>query len=154
MNAMSASTSIVHTKDTPALGPAHPLYSNISLAPLSPTSTLTTIAGQLATSPSNPTPKRLSDQLTFCLSNFKHCLNEAGATVHDLTRLTYYFTERAWEEEDVVKAMMETVALWLEGHRPTSTLVVVKGLAGPEFLCEIEGQAIVSKASDGEQGQD
>lgn len=142
----SSNTPVVQTKDTPALGPAQSLYSNISLAPLSPTTTLITISGQLATSPSNPTPKRLS--------NFAHCLNEAGASVHDLTKLTYYFTERAWEEEDVVKVMMETVAPWLDRHRPASTLVVVKGLAGPEFLCEIEGQAVVSKASGGLQGQE
>ena len=57
----------------------------------------------------------------------------------------YYFTERAWEEEDALKLVIEVVGKWLGGHRPASCLLVVKGLSQPEFLCEFEAQAVVQR---------
>lgn len=145
---MALNTSIVQTKDTPALGPPHPLYSNITVAQLSQFTSLITIAGQVATRADGTAPKSLTEQVDHCLSKLSHCLGEAGATVHDLTKLTYYITERAWEEEDAMKVLLRHVEPWLEGHRPASSLLVVRRLSRPEFLCEFEGQAVVRRAEE------
>lgn len=150
---MASSNSLVQTKDTPALGPSHPLYSNITLVPFSPTTTLITIAGQVATTPDGTVPKSLPEQISLCLSKLSHCLHEAGATVHDLTRFMYYFTERAWEQDDAMKILLECVEPWLEGHRPASCLLVVRRLSRPELLCEFEGQAVIKRVDGEGQGQ-
>lgn len=136
--------------DPPALGPGHPLYAHITSVPIGG-STLLTIAGQVPRIPptkENPhphpsAPSGLRAQMELCLSRLSICLEASGAKVTDLTRLMYYFTERAWEEEDAMKLVTEVVGKWLGGHRPASVLLVVKGLSQPEFLCEFEGQAVV-----------
>lgn len=59
----------VQSKDTPALGPAHPLYSDITIAPLSPTTSLPTIVGQAADAPDGTVPhKALGEQIDLSLS--------------------------------------------------------------------------------------
>lgn len=142
---MATSNSLVRTKDTPQLGLPHPLYSNITTASLSTSTTLVTIAGQVATNPDGTAPKTLGDQIELCLQKLSRCLEQAGGTVHDMTRFTYYFTERAWEEDDAMKLLLGKVEPWLGGHRPASTLLVVRRLSRPEYLCEFEAQAVVGK---------
>lgn len=146
---MALHASIVHTKDSLTLGPPHPLYSNITTVQLSPTTSFITIAGQAATGADGTIPKSLPEQIDLCLSKLSVCLREAGATPRDLTKLTYYITERAWEEEDAMKVLLRHVGPWLEGHRPASSLLVVRRLSRPEFLCEFEGQAVVKRAEEG-----
>jgi enamine deaminase RidA (YjgF/YER057c/UK114 family) len=83
--------------------------------------------------------------MELCLSRVSTCLEASGAKITDMTRLMYYITERAWEEDDVLKLVTDVVGKWLQGHRPASCFLVVKALSQPEYLCEFEAQAVVSR---------
>lgn len=113
-----------------------------------------TVAGQVAIPPPSPAspasparkvPRGLRAQIEVCLSRVSTCLEASGAKVTDMTRLMYYLTERAWEEEDALKLVLEVVGKWLDGHRPASCFLVVKSLSQPEYLCEFEAQAVVAR---------
>lgn len=147
---MASSSSLVSTIDPPSHRPGHPLYSDITTVPLGPNITFVTIAGQVAIPPhtSTPAPKAprgLRAQVELCLSRVSTCLEASGAEITDMTRLMHYLTERAWEEEDALKLVIEVVGKWLGGHRPASCFLVVKSLSQPEFLCEFEAQAVVAR---------
>lgn len=144
-----ASPSLVKTIDPPSLGPGHPVYSHITIVPIGDTNFIT-IAGQIAQplpSPTSPVkvPRGLRAQMELCLQRLSICLEASGAKKTDMTRLMYYFTERAWEEEDALRLVVEVVGGWLEGHRPASCCLIVKALSQPEYLCEFEAQAVVRR---------
>ena len=152
---MAAPKSLVTTLNPPSLGPEHPLYSQITIAPIGPNINFITIAGQTASpmvpSSSPPSaadskiPHGLRAQMELSLSRISACLEASGAKITDMTRLMYYLTERAWEEEDALKLVLEVVGKWLQGHRPASVFLVVKALNQPEFLCEFEAEAVVAR---------
>ena len=143
---MASTSTLVMTLDPPSLGPAHPLYSDVTIVPMGPNVNLITIAGQVAQPPpsqiSPKVPRHLRAQMELCLSRVSTCLEASGAKVTDMTRLMYYITERAWEEDDVLNLVTEVVGKWLQGHRPASCFLVVKALSQPEYLCEFEAQAV------------
>lgn len=101
-----------------------------------------TIAGQPPVDPNGNTPDTLAEQIDLCLSRLSTCLTEAKAKKHDMIRLMYYFTEKAWEDPKALDLVTEKVMPWLDGHRPASCLLVVKSLSVPQFMCEFEAQAI------------
>ena len=135
--------SLVSTLDPPSLGPKNPVYSNVTIVPLSDTMKMITVAGQVATTPTDEVPETLAAQMDLCLSKVLTCLEASGARIEDMTRFMYYFTERAWEQEDALKLAVDTVMPWLKGHRPASCCLIVKSLSEPRFLCEFEAQAVV-----------
>ena len=139
----STPPSLVQTIDPQSLGPGHPLFANVTAVPLSPTVKFITISGQVATQTDGRVPKGLRAQMELCLSKVATCLEASGARIEDMTRLMYYFTERAWNQEDALKVVMDTAAPWLQGHRPASCCLIVKSLSEPQYLCEFEAQAVV-----------
>lgn len=97
--------------------------------------------------PDGSVPETLPEQMDVCLERLNICLAAAGARKQDIVRLTYYFTEEAWETPKVLNLVADTMLPWLEGHRPTSSLPVLKSLSQPRFLCEFEVQAYVRIAA-------
>lgn len=70
----------------------------------------------------------------------KKLLKEAGAEMKDVVKLNTYVTDvRSYD------AVREIRAQYFKGHKPTSTLIEVKGLAKPEYLIEIETVAVKEK---------
>ncbi|MBI2183356.1 MAG: RidA family protein [Thaumarchaeota archaeon] len=67
----------------------------------------------------------------------KKLLEEAGAGMEDVVKLTTYVTDVQRYE-----AVRDVRARYFKGHKPTSTMVEVKGLANPEYLLEIEVVAV------------
>jgi enamine deaminase RidA (YjgF/YER057c/UK114 family) len=63
----------------------------------------------------------------------KILLEEAGATLQDVVKITIYITDRAYRE-----AVYTVVGRWLKGVFPVSTGIIVSGLAKPEYLMEID----------------
>lgn len=63
----------------------------------------------------------------------KVLLEEAGATLQDVVKITIYITDRAYRE-----AVYRVVGKWLKGVFPVSTGIIVQGLAKPEYLMEID----------------
>lgn len=63
----------------------------------------------------------------------KILLEEAGARLEDIVKVTIYITDRAYREP-----VYRVVGKWLKGVYPVSTGLIVQGLARPEYLMEID----------------
>jgi len=63
----------------------------------------------------------------------KVLLEEAGASLSDIVKITVYITDRAYREP-----VYQVVGRWLKGVYPVSTGLIVQGLARPEYLMEID----------------
>lgn len=81
-------------------------------------------------------PAAQADQ---AMKNIKQLLNEAGADLNDIVKMTVYITDRTYRE-----AVYRTIGRWLKGVFPVSTGVIIKGLADPDWLMEIEVIAVLS----------
>lgn len=77
-------------------------------------------------------------QATQVFENLKKALAAAGADFDKLVKITVYLTDPRYRE-----SLMEVRAQYLRGALPASTLVIVAGLAQPEYLLEIEGIAVI-----------
>jgi len=122
--------------------PPHPIYSHVQTTPISPTSTLVTIAGQIGVPPvSSSAASTFAEQVEIALSNLKKCLAAAGATPADIVKVTQYIVNLDPKDKSRVAAYSKFIG----DHRPPSTVVGVAALAWPELLYEIEAMAIVQK---------
>ena len=68
----------------------------------------------------------------------KILLEEAGAKLEDVVKITIYITDRAYREP-----VYRVVGKWLKGVHPVSTGLIVSGLARPEMLMEIDVDAVI-----------
>ena len=68
----------------------------------------------------------------------KILLEEAGAKLEHICKVTIYITDRAYREP-----VYRVVGKWLKGVYPCSTGLIVNGLALPEMLMEIDVEAII-----------
>ena len=97
-------------------------------------------AGQVATDPSGKIlpPDDLEAQTKMVMENLKLALAEGGAGLKDVVKVTIYVCN----PHDVPKAR-SILQDYFGGHPPASTLCVLRGLANPNFLLEIEAIAAV-----------
>jgi enamine deaminase RidA (YjgF/YER057c/UK114 family) len=72
-------------------------------------------------------------QTENAMSCVKTLLEEAGAQLKDIVKITIYITDRAYREP-----VYRVVGKWLKGVYPVSTGLIVQGLAKPEYLMEID----------------
>ncbi|KAH8810717.1 Endoribonuclease L-PSP/chorismate mutase-like protein [Xylogone sp. PMI_703] len=143
----------VQAQDPPQFAAPHPLYSSFTTVPLSPTTNLVTISGQVAEDiETGETPSDLASQVDLCLYRLSACLESAGAGKKDIIRFMYYISQRAVKEFDEKEGEGQAVRLiggkagkWLEGHRPASCFLRVFGMSDDKFLCEFECMAVVIK---------
>lgn len=77
-------------------------------------------------------------QANRAMENVKQLLEEAGARLEDICKVTVYLTDIRYREE-----VYRTVGRWLKGVFPVSTGLVVEGLARPEWLVEIDVVAVI-----------
>ena len=68
----------------------------------------------------------------------KILLEEAGAALEHICKVTIYITDRAYREP-----VYQVVGKWLKGVFPVSTGLVVTALARPEWVVEIDATAVV-----------
>ena len=85
-------------------------------------------------------PGDIGAQLTQAFDNLETVLEQAGATLSHVVRLTYYTTD-----VDAMFGVWHVLTERLDkaGCRPASTLLGVARLAFPEMLVEIEATALV-----------
>jgi len=74
----------------------------------------------------------------------KVLLEEAGARLEDIVKITIYITDRAYREP-----VYQVIGRWLKGVHPVSTGLIVQGLARPELLMEIDIVAEIDNAAPG-----
>ena len=77
-------------------------------------------------------------QAERAMSNIATLLEEAGAKLDHVCKITIYLTDPRFRE-----AVYRTVGRWLKGVYPVSTGLVVSALARPEWLVEIDVTAVI-----------
>jgi enamine deaminase RidA (YjgF/YER057c/UK114 family) len=77
-------------------------------------------------------------QAERAMANIRQLLEEAGAHLEDLCRITVYLTDIRLREE-----VYRVIGRHLKGVFPVSTGVVVSALARPEWLVEVEATAVI-----------
>jgi monoamine oxidase len=100
---------------------------------------LITTAGQVGADENGVVPNNLDDQIALAFVNLQHCLDAAGASVTDVLKLVYYIVDYDPTNRPHVKHLL----VFLNGHRPATTLVPVPKLAKPGFLFEVEAYLAV-----------
>ena len=81
----------------------------------------------------------VSTQARQVFENLKTVVEAAGGSLHDIVETTTYVTDRSY-----LGPVNDARVQYLDGPvPPTSTLLVVAGLARPEFLLEISAIAVV-----------
>lgn len=80
-------------------------------------------------------------QADQAMKNVKILLEEAGAQMEHICKITTYITDRAWRTPvyQVVGRHLGTIA-------PCGTGLIVNGLAMPEMLVEIDIDAVIPEA--------
>ena len=91
------------------------------------------ISGQIGMHPDGRPGADAREQVEIIWQNIVTILASAGMGVTDIVKLTTYST--AAEHLPVLREVRERV---LKGHLPASTLLIVAGLAKPEWLVEVE----------------
>ncbi len=99
------------------------------------------ISGQLAMDPSGAVvgPGDARVQARQCYANLAAILAHYGGELRHLLKTTTYITH--WAYRPLVAAARDE--LFPDAPYPANTLVVVQGLAEPQFLVEIEGIAVL-----------
>jgi len=77
-------------------------------------------------------------QAEQAMANIKLLLQEAGATLEHICKVTIYLTDPRFRE-----VVYRTIGRWLKGVYPVSTGIVVAGLARPEWLVEVDVIAVI-----------
>ncbi len=75
--------------------------------------------------------------------NIKQLMVEAGGDITDVCKLTVYVTDVSYRP-----AVYRVIDRYFEGIRHCSTGVVVKGLALPELLVEIDAFAVIDRSEE------
>jgi enamine deaminase RidA (YjgF/YER057c/UK114 family) len=80
----------------------------------------------------------VEEQLTQLLENMKAVLAARGASMDDVAKITIFSLDTA--QRDAIIAARDR---YFPGDKPASTYLIVKALARPEILVEIEAIAAV-----------
>ncbi len=95
------------------------------------------VTGQVGADPDGAITEDARTQTRQALANLTACLTAHGLTTDDVVRLTVYLTDR-----EHIRAMSdERRAVFRTSALPTSTLLIVSGLAIPGLLVEIDAVA-------------
>lgn len=80
-------------------------------------------------------------QAERAMANIKTLLEEAGARLQHICKITIYITDPRYREP-----VYRTIGKWLKGVHPVSTGIVVSALARPEWLVEVDATAVIPDA--------
>ena len=95
------------------------------------------ISGQVGVDSSGRIAPGARKQTELAFRNVVACLRANGMRKQDLVKFTVYLTDARFIE-DYRAARKRVIG---EGVKPTSTLVIVEGLASPDLLVEVEAWA-------------
>jgi 2-iminobutanoate/2-iminopropanoate deaminase len=122
------------TMINPAGRPQSPHYSQGAVVH-SPGRTLY-ISGQVGVDAEGRVGEGIAEQAKIAVANLNAVLAEAGMAANNLAKVTIYLTD-----ESLIPGFMEAAGSGLPSPPPATTLLVVKALAAPLLLVEIEAVA-------------
>ena len=94
------------------------------------------VSGQVGVQPDGSVPAEPGAQMEQAWRNVLAVVNAAGMGPEELVKVTAYLTRP--EDTGLFREVRDTL---LDGAQPASTLVIVAGLAHPDWLVEIEAVA-------------
>lgn len=94
------------------------------------------ISGQVGVGPDGVPGNDIRQQTELAINNLYKVLADADKDANDIVKSTIYLTD-----ENLLGAFMEAGAGSLPTPPPATTLVIVKALASPDLLVEIEAVA-------------
>ena len=86
-------------------------------------------------------PRKQAEQ---AMRNVKQLLEEAGSSLKHICKITTYITDRAYRD-----AVYREIGKCLKGVYPCSTGLIVQGLARPEWVMEIDVEAVIPAGEEG-----
>ena len=95
------------------------------------------VSGQLGLRPDGTLPETAEGQAEQAWCNLLAILDDAGYGLGDVVRLRLFVTDSQY-----LPAIRTVRDRFLGGQRPASTLVVISGLAKPEYVFEMEAEAV------------
>ena len=99
------------------------------------------MAGQVGIKPDGTLAGGLGAQIEQAYDNLLAVLASEGMGPGDLVKITYFTTDNSPE---ALKLSREIRARKLGDANPSSTYLVIAGLAGPDLKVEIEGEAVAA----------
>lgn len=95
------------------------------------------VSGQVGIRPDGSIAEGIVEQTRVAWTNLTEVLKEGGMEITDIVKVTSFLTSA-----DFIADYGRTRAGFLGDFRPTSTLLVVAGLASPQLLMEVEALAV------------
>lgn len=95
------------------------------------------VSGQVAIRPDGTVPETIQEQAEQVIQNMTNILAQARMTIRDVVKYTIYLTDAAHQPGFVSVAQG-----LLSAPPPAITLLIVKALADPKYLIEIEAIAV------------
>lgn len=100
---------------------------------LEPNQRLLYVSGQVGIRADGTTGSGIAEQSQIVWENISEVLRLGGMQITDIVKMTSFVTSR-----DFVSEYSGVRLGFLGDHRPTSTLLIVSGLASPDLLVEVE----------------
>jgi 2-iminobutanoate/2-iminopropanoate deaminase len=125
---------IMKTHNPPTIAPPAALYVHGAEVPSG--ARWLFISGQVGVHPDGRPGAGALEQAELVWKNIEAILASAGMALSDIVKVTTYSVDAAH-----LPALKEVRDRVLAGHLPASTLLVVKALARPEWLLEVEAYA-------------
>jgi enamine deaminase RidA (YjgF/YER057c/UK114 family) len=94
------------------------------------------VSGQVGTAPDGTILPAGEAQIAQALANLQSVLAAHGMGIANIVKMGVFLTDRA-----LIPVWREQRAKAFGDHAPTSTLLLVAGLADPRFVFEIEAEA-------------
>ena len=98
------------------------------------------LAGQVGVDANGNLPADFKSQAENAWNNCMRILEHNSMRMKDVVKITHFLTDRA-----NLEAYGPVRAKFLGDERPASTLLIVAGLARPDFLIEVEMVAAISR---------
>jgi len=132
-------SSHVRRSNPPAVHPPLGKYHHATVHPLGNGLKRLVMAGQVGIKPDGTLAGDLAAQIGQAYDNLLAVLASEGMSAADLVKITYFTTDKSAEG---LKLSREIRARKLGDANPSSTYLVIAGLAGPDLKVEIEGEAV------------
>jgi len=129
----------IRRNNPPTVHPPLGRYSHASVHPLGNGLKRLVMAGQVGVKPDGKIAGDLGAQIEQAWDNLLAVLASEGMGPADLVKITFFTTDGSPE---ALKLSREIRARKLGELTPSSTFLVVAGLAGPDLKVEIEGEAV------------